>query len=229
MWYDTDMGCPHRKNDGQKGDETMFYIENNKIEPGELLFADDFRSAPLCENWEITGGEWKTENGVCIGLYRENAGGLIYSKRQFPGDVMLDFYAEIVPPCTNDLNFSFRARGWDYEKGDADIGYIAGLNGWYINRTGIERYPELNITAMTEAFKAESGREYHIQTGIVGRVAFIAVDGVVVVSLMDPHPIDREDCCRVGLGTYCSHIRFRDFRLYRPTVTPVEMRYTPVF
>jgi len=209
----------------------MLYVGSNIVEPGELLFHDDFNNTNLAERWEITGGEWTSGNGCCTGLYRENAGGLIYTREGFEDakDIMLDFYGTIISPCTNDLNFSFRTSGWNYEVGDADVGYICGINGWYINRTGIERYPECKLFGWTEAFKAESDREYHIQAGIVDGKCFIAIDGVMITTLADPDPIDREDCNRVGLGTFCSHIRFRDFKVYRPTVKPIELSYTAEF
>lgn len=207
----------------------MLYVGKNTVEPGELLFADDFTDPDLEKNWEITGGSWKSGDGTCLGVYRENGGGLIYSHRQFPGDVMLDFYGTILSPCHNDLNWSFRARGWDYAVNDADTGYIAGLNGWYIDRTGIEKYPGCYLQALTESFKAEADREYHIQTGIIGSTCFLAVDGHMIVTLSDPDPITAPDCNRVGLGTYCSQIRFRDFRVYRPLVVPQHMFYVPAF
>ena len=207
----------------------MFYVGFEGVEPGELLFHDDFTDKDLTKNWEITGGEWTCGDGVCTGIYRENAGGLIYTHRQFPGDIMLDFYGTIIPPCNNDLNFAFRARGWDYQVGDADVSYIGGLNGWYINRSGIEKYPDLKLQALCQHFEAESDREYHIQTGIIGSTAFLAVDGKLLLQLSDPDPILQEDCNRVGLGTYCSHIRFRDFKVYRPKLTHTPMEYVPNF
>ncbi len=208
---------------------TMLYVNCEKLEIGELLFRDDFTNGDLGVNWEISGGDWSCENGICKGVYRENGGGLIYTHRQFPGDIMLDFYGTIISPCNNDLNFSFRANGWNYEKNDADIGYIGGLNGWYINRTGIEKYPGCYLAALTERFKAESDVEYHIQTGIAGSTCFLAVDGEMIITLNDPDPITADDCCRVGLGTYCSQIHFRDFRVYRPRLTHVPMHYIPKF
>jgi hypothetical protein len=207
----------------------MLYVECDRIEPGELLFHDDFTDPDLEKRLEVSGGDWKCENGYCTGVYRENGGGLIYTLEQFPGDVMLDFYGTIIPPCHNDLNFSFRARGWDYEKNDADVGYIAGLNGWWIDRTGIERYPECALRSLCEYFKAEPGREYHIQTGIVNSICFLAVDGNMILTMADPDPIIAEDCNRVGLGTYCSQIQFRDFKVYRPIVTHEAMEYVPNF
>lgn len=207
----------------------MLYIGCDSIEAGELLFHDDFTDPDLEKRWEITGGEWKCENGICTGVYRINGGGLIYTHEQIPGDIMLDFYGRIIPPCSNDLNFTYRAKGWDYAANDADTGYISGLNGWYLNRAGIEKYKELKLQALCEHFKIESGKEYHIQAGIVGSTCFLAVDGEMVVTLSDPDPISDPDCNRVGLGTYCSQIEFRDFKVYRPVVKHVPMRYTPNF
>ena len=203
-----------------------FYKDHGffEITPGELLFADDFRD-PALAKWEITGGEWIAGDGTCLGRYREDGGGLIYSRAQIPGDVLLDFYGTILGPCNNDLNFSYRARGWDYEKNDADIGYISGLNGWYRQLAGIERYPELKLQSLCENFRAVPDKEYHLQAGIIGNICFLAVDGQMLLTLTDPDPIDRPDCNRVGLGTFCSQIRFRDFRVYRPQLTFTRTEY----
>lgn len=198
------------------------------ITPGELLFADDFPTGPIDDRWEISGGDWSSENGVLTGCFRGNGGGLIYSLGQYPGDIMLDYYGEMIAPCDNDLNFTFRADGWDYAKNDASIGYIGGLNGWWNGHAGLEKYPDLRLQALC-GFHAEAGREYHIQAGIVDSTCFLAVDGQLIVTLSDPDPITAPDCARVGLGTYCSQIRVRNFRLYRPHVEHIERSYTPNF
>lgn len=198
------------------------------ITPGELLFADDFPTGPIDDRWEITGGEWTAEDGVLTGVFRGNGGGLIYSLKQYPGDIMLDYYGRMVSPCDNDLNFSFRADGWDFENNDAHIGYIGGLNGWWNGHAGLEKYPGLHLQALS-GFHAEPDREYHIQTGIVGSTCFLAVDGQLIVTLSDPDPITAPDCNRVGIGTYCSHIQVRNFRIYRPNVEFVDRFYTPKF
>ena len=206
----------------------VFYLRDQEIREGELLFREDF-SAGWQKRWEISGGEWNAENGVLDGLYRGNAGGLIYTRAQFPGDIILDFTGRMIAPCNNDLNFSFRARGWDYEKGDAAQGYIAGLNGWWKNRAGIERYPECTLFVMNGTFVAESDRDYHIQAGIVDTMCFILVDGELVVLLSDPNPITGPESCRVGLGTYCSHVQFRDLKIFRAESRPADLFYTPAF
>ena len=206
----------------------MISFMKTDIACGELLFADDFSSCDLSKNWEVTGGQWEAKDGILIGRYRGNGGGLIYSRQQFPGDILLDFYGTMLSPCDNDLNFTFRADGWDYQKNDASVGYIGGLNGWWTKQAGIERYPSCELHAMS-GFRGVSGKEYHIQTGIIGKRCFLAVDGEVVVELGDPDPIHDPKCNRVGLGTYCSQIAFRDFKVYRPVVTPVDRTYVPKF
>lgn len=205
----------------------MFYVHRYRVVPeeSEILLEDPFTEKSLAENWEITGGEWKAENGVLTGVNHENGGALIYSRRQFPGDVMLDFYGAMVPPCRNDLNFCWRSRGWDTAKNDADIGYIAGIGGWWTGRTGVERYPDCAIFALSGSLSPEAGREYHIQAGMIGPMCFVAVDGVVVLEMRDPDPIADPDCNRVGLGTYCSRIRFRALRVARPKWTLENLSY----
>ena len=197
------------------------------IAPGEVLFADDFPTGDISDRWEVTGGEWEARDGILTGTFRGNGGGLIYSRKQYPGDILLDFYGTMLPPCDNDLNFTFRARGWDDDM-DKLTGYIGGLNGWWTKQAGLERYPGCCPRALG-GFRGEAGREYHIQTGIVGNLCFLFVDGDLQVTLEDPAPLNAPDCARVGLGTYCSQIAFRRFRLYRAEHSVVERVYVPAF
>ena len=206
----------------------MLSIMKMDISAGELLFADDFPTGDISDRWEVSGGEWTARDGVLTGLFRGNGGGLIYSREQYPGDILLDFYGTMVAPCDNDLNFTFRADGWDYAKNDASIGYIGGLNGWWTKQAGLEKYPSCALRAFG-GFRGESGREYHIQTGIVGTTLFLAVDGRIEVVMNDADPITAENCARVGLGTYCSKIEFRRFRVYRAVKTDVPRAYQPLF
>ena len=185
--------------------ENTLLVYNQRVACKELLFETGFAEG-WEQDFEIPRGSWKAENGVLTGEYLAEGGALIYTRRPFPGDILLDFYARMIPPCSNDLNFTFRARGWDYEKDDADLGYIAGLNGWWTGQLGIEKYPSCSPQALTRAFQAVPGTEYHIQAGITGSRCFIAIDGSVLLELSDPNPLDAPDCCRAGLGVYLSLI-----------------------
>ncbi|MBQ7566368.1 MAG: hypothetical protein IJT18_04535 [Oscillospiraceae bacterium] len=198
------------------------------VRAGELLFEDRFTDPDLTKNWEVPCGEWTAGDGKLIGRFRKDDGSLIYSRRQFPGDIILDFTGRMLSPCDNDLNFTFRADGWNYEDTAKLTGYIGGLNGWWTKRAGLERYPGPTLRALGD-FVAEPERDYHIQTGIAGDTLFLAVDGKLLLTLTDPDPIASPDCARVGLGVYCSQIEFRDFRVYRADVEHVARGYTARF
>lgn len=213
------------------GDNIMITVDCNKLllEKSKILYDKPFSEDSLHSDWEITGGEWWVEDGVLNGRFRGNGGGLIYSKENYPGDIMLDFYGRTVAPCNNDLNFTWCAAGWDYERNDADISYIAGLQGWWEGKAGIERYPQCALSSKTEIFQYTPGEFYHIQAGIVKGVSFIFVNGKLVIDLRDPDPIDSKKYGKIGFGTYCSFNQYKNFKLYRLASEKASFTYTPNF
>ena len=68
---------------------------------GMLPFADTYD----LEQLELASGSWGIENGALVGRFRGNGGGICYTKRSFPGDILIDFYGTMLSPCNNDLNF----------------------------------------------------------------------------------------------------------------------------
>lgn len=180
------------------------------------------------QQFELATGEWQIQDGTLVGRFRGNGGGICYTKKSFPGDIMIDFYGTMIPPCDNDLNFVFKTEGWDYDNGDAGRGFIGGLNGWYEKKAGIEKYPLCHTRALA-SFDGKAGQEYHIQAGYVEDTAFLFVDGRLIMEMRDPQPEEFKDLGRVGLGTYCSQIRFRHLKVYRPVSQPVQQVYTPLF
>lgn len=199
-------------------------IYNRTVTWKELLFSCDFQTGWEKE-FEIPRGEWNAQDGVLTGKYWKDGGALIYTFQRFPGDIMLDFYGRILPPCRNDLNFTFRAQGWDYENDDAAEGYIGGLNGWWTGQLGVEKYPSCRPQALTRAFYAEPGREYHIQAGICASRCFVAVDHRVLLEMEDPSPLADSEHSRVGLGVYAGQIAFRQFRVYRLSWKELPLSY----
>ncbi|WP_195543227.1 LamG domain-containing protein [Massiliimalia timonensis] len=196
-----------------------------------ILLEDDFSNPFLSENWDLehSTGEWWVEDGWLTGRHRGNSGGLLYSKKGYPGNVLLDFEARTVPPCDNDLNFTWCSEGWDYHANDAGIGYIAGLNGWWEKKAGIEHYPECKMRSTTTLFTLVPGQTYHIQAGSIDGLCFIFVDGKLVIEASDPDPIDSNRFNRVGFGTYASFIQYRNFKLRQISWKPVVMEYTVEF
>ena len=194
----------------------MLYLLEKEIDlqNSKILFEDDFSDINLSKNWDIGRGDWKVNEGWLEGSYPENGGGLIYSKQSFDCWVMMDFEARTVPPSCNDLNFSWNSEGWDAKANDAGVGYIAGIGGWYENKTGIERYPECDIRSMTQAFQLEAGKTYHVQAGSINGHCFIFANSKLIIEVDDPNPIDTSKYGKVGLGVYASRIQFRNLKVY---------------
>ena len=94
------------------------------LDKGELLL-----SLPFADTYDLEQLEHRKRSSGR--RFRGNGGGICYTKRSFPGDILIDFYGTMLSPCNNDLNFVLKAEGWDYERNDAARGFIGGLNGWY--------------------------------------------------------------------------------------------------
>ena len=196
----------------------------------EVLYNRPFSETSLQEDFEAASGHWYIDtDGWLTGIYRENGGGLIYSKKSYDCDTIMEFDAKTVPPCCNDLNFVFKTCGWDYAKNDADRGYIAGLGGWWADKTGIEKYPSCLPRALTPLFPLEAGKEYHIVAGSIDGHCFIFVDGQLIIEMTDPTPEDFADCGRIGFGTYASHIKYTNFTLYKAYYEYRELSYPSDF
>lgn len=178
--------------------------------------------------FECASGDWSIEDGALVGRFRGNSGGICYTKESFPGDILIDFWGTMLSPCKNDLNFVIKSEGWDYVKNDAGRGFIGGLNGWYDGKAGFEKYPMCKTRALVP-FSAEADREIHIQAGYCKDTAFLVVNGNLVVEVNDPNPEEFAGLGRIGLGTYCSQVRFRNLRILRPAWIEIEQRYTPAF
>ncbi len=181
----------------------------------------------LNRDWEYKNGEWKVENGWICGKHTGNSGGILYSKQHFYGNILLEFEGRTVVPCDNDLNFTWRAAGWDDEKDDAGVSYIGGLAGWWESKTGIEHYPECRCRSVTSLLPFEAGKTYFIQAGDIDGHCFIFVDGKLVIEMFDPDPITAYG--KVGLGTYASQIEVRNFRIRQIKSFPNTLAYTPSF
>lgn len=195
----------------------------------EILLEGPRTQEELEQEWEFSQGEWNIQDGWICGKHKGNSGGILYSRRSFAEDVLLEFEGRTVPPCSNDLNFTWCAQGWDAAAGDAGISYIAGLAGWWENKVGIERYPDCRVRAATPLFGFEPGRTYFIQAGSVVGHCFVFIDGKLGIELFDPEPIDPCRYGKVGIGTYASWIQVRNFRVRSICSRPLYQEYAPQF
>ena len=162
--------------------------------------------------WSVKSGNWHYEDGFIVGDEPENKGGILFSKEFYNDNVMLTCIGKTVLPSTNDLNAVFCSR-WDEETDYLGSSYVCGLNGWYENKSGIERNEvgcESMLYSTTSAFRYEPGTEIEMTFGAIDGHCFLVVDDLLVTELIDPNPIKGG---HVGFSAYCTKIALKDIKI----------------
>ena len=69
------------------------HLLNKNVYPdkSELLLSLPFSTASDLEQLELASGSWGIENGALVGRFRGNGGGICYTRKSFPGDILIDF------------------------------------------------------------------------------------------------------------------------------------------
>jgi len=198
------------------------------LDRSELLCRATITSDSLRTDWRIYGGDWNVEDGWLTGKNPDNCPGMIIHRDDFPGNVMVDFEARTVLPCTHDIDFMWNGS-WDEATDQRGLAYVGGLEGWWGGKVGIEKSPEYKLNALTPLFPFEPSRSYHIQGGSIDGHCFVFVDGRLAIELTDPDPIDSARYAKIGFEAYCSHIQIRNVKIWRLAWEPVEASYIPEF
>ena len=176
--------------------------------------------------WYDKGGKWYYENGYLIGEEPENKGGILLSKQVFDKNVMLSFTVSSVLPATRDLNAIFNTT-WDDEINYLKKSYITGLNGWYEGKSGIERFPEDGLRALTPLYEYTPGTEVRIDTGAIDGHCFLFADGKLIAELIDPDPI--APFGHVGFSPYSTILKIKDIVVREIYYENIVQSYEPEF
>ncbi|RAP75313.1 hypothetical protein [Paenibacillus montanisoli] len=192
----------------------MIHLLHKQVDPRKcpILYETSFEQEQELDNWRMCSGEWWVENGWLHGRNPLNAPGVLLSKRDFPGNVLVEFEGRTVLPSTHDINLMWNAS-WDEEKNMRGAAYVAGLEGWWEGKIGLEKSPEYVLNAATPLFDFEPGRTYFIQAGSIDGHCFVCVDGKLLLELTDYEPIDSAVHAKVGFEAYASYIQLRNVRI----------------
>lgn len=175
--------------------------------------------------WDAKLGHWEHKDGYLIGSEPGNFGGILLSKAFYEGNVMLRFKMASVLPATRDLNAVF-CTTWDDSVNYLKKAYVVGFNGWYENKSGIERFPESELRALTPLYHYEPGKEIEIITGAIDGHCFLIADGVLVQELIDKNPIRGG---HIGFSPYSTVLKIRDIEVREICWEPRTQYYTPEF
>ena len=207
-------------------------MENEILLLGKKIFWDksevllDYQPDEKWQDvWDAKLGHWECKDGYLIGSEPGNFGGILLSKQSFQDNVMMRFKMSTVLPATRDLNAVF-CTTWDDSVNYLKKSYVVGLNGWYENKSGIERFPEEEMRALSSLYQYTPGTEVEILTGAIDGHCFLFADGVLVQELIDRDPI-----CggHVGFSPYSTILKIRDIQVRKITWEKRTQIYEPEF
>lgn len=193
-----------------------------------ILFNDTIIQESLYRDWTIHHSEWYVEKGWLFGKNRGNHPGMAILKKSFPGNVLVEFEASTVDPSTHDINVMWNGE-WVESTDKRGVAYVAGLQGWWTGKVGIEKSPDYRFMAGTPLLDFHPGQVYRIQAGSIDGHCFIFAYGRLLLEAMDPDPIDNQKYTRVGLEAYSSWIKVRNVVIRQISWKAVDMCYEAEF
>jgi hypothetical protein len=198
------------------------------VQASQVLYNQPLSKEHFDQDWSTHNSQWWVQDGWLCGKNPENAPGMAILRQDFPGNVMVQFEARTVLPSTHDIDVMWNGQ-WLDDTNQRGTAYVAGLQGWWVGKVGLEKSPDYKLTATTGLFPFEAGRIYQILVGSIDGHMFVVVDGKLVLELTDPDPIDSQKFAKVGFEAYASHIQVRNIIIRQVAWRPVEMKYAPQF
>ncbi len=198
------------------------------LDDSELLFTKASFQPEDIDLFSIHHSEWHIEDGWLIGRNPGNHPGMAILKQSFPGNILVEFEAMTILPSTHDINVMWNGE-WIDSLDQRGTAYVAGLEGWWNGKVGMERSPDYKLMLGTPLFDFVPGKLYKIHAGSIDGHCFILADGKLLLEGMDPDPINNEKYDRVGFEAYASHIKLRNVVIRKISWKPLEMRYESEF
>lgn len=194
-------------------------LDSSKILYGKPVSEKSFR-----EEWTIHHSKWEVKDGWLEGENPGNWPGMTVLKQDFPGNVLVEFEAQTILPSSHDINVMWNGE-WLPKTDQRGLAYVAGLQGWWTGKVGIEKSNEYKFMLGTPLYNFEPGKIYKIQAGSIDGHCFILADGKLLLEGMDPNPIDNQKYTKVGFEAYCSKIRIRNIVIRQISWEAVDMKY----
>ena len=200
---------------------TNLYLDESEV----LYEKSEFTEADLHEAFDIKSGEWYVEDGWVVGKNPQMNPGMIVSKDDYFGDVLLELKAKMVAPSTHDINVMINGEFTD-KRGMA---YVTGLEAFWHGCIGFEKSPEYKLVVGTGMLDFDPNEEYLLQFGNAGGVLFTLVNGRLGLMVQDPDPIDTSKYGKIGFEAFSSWWKFKDVKVKKLKYERVGENYNPEF
>lgn len=199
---------------------------NLLLDESEVLYEkSEFTEKDLHDAFDIKSGEWYVEDGWVVGKNPQMNPGMIVSKDDYFGDVMLELRAKMVAPSTHDINVMINGEFTD-KRGNA---YVTGLEAFWHGCIGFEKSPEYKLVVGTGMLDFDPNEEYLLQFGNAGGVLFTLVNGRLGLMVQDPDPIDTSKYGKIGFEAFSSWWKFKDVKVKKLKYERLGENYNPEF
>ncbi len=198
------------------------------LDSSKVLYNKPLDQVEFAKEWTIHHSDWKVADGWLIGENKGNWPGMAILKQDFPGNVLVEFEAQTILPSSHDINVMWNGE-WLAATDQRGIAYVAGLQGWWTGKVGIEKSNDYKFMVGTPLLNFKPGKLYKIMAGSIDGQCFIFADGKLLLEAMDPNPIDNQKYAKIGFEAYCSKIKIRNIVIRQIAWEPVEMKYEPEF
>ena len=199
------------------------------LKNSEVIFEkESFCRKCFDEIFEVKCGEWTVEDGWAVGKNHKMSPGMIVSRDNFFGDVMVEITAKMVAPSTHDINVMINGE-WDEEKNERGLAYVAGVEAFWHGNVGFEKSPEYKLTAATPLFKFDPEAEHNFKMGNADGKIFVLVDDELCLEITDPDPLDTSKYGKIGFEAYSSWWKFKGLKVYKLKYEKIEEYYNPEF
>ena len=199
------------------------------LKGSEVLYEkENFDKESFDEFFDIKTGQWSIEDGWIIGKNPDMCPGMIVSKDDFFGDIMVEITAKMVSPSTHDINVMIHGE-WDEEKDERGLAYVSGLEAFWHGNIGFEKSPEYKLTAATSLFNFDPEKEHNFKMGNIGSKVFVLIDGELCLEVTDPEPIDVNRYGKIGFEAFSSWFKFKNLKVYNLKYDRVKEYYNPEF
>ena len=199
-------------------------LKNSRL----LHQVESFDDAAFAENFEVKSGTWYAEDGWLVGKNPQMNPGMIVSRGDYFGNVLVEITAKMVAPATHDINVMINGS-WDEEKDERGLAYVAGVEAFWHGQVGFEKSPEYKLTAATPLFEFDPEKEHNFKMGNVEGKVFVLVDDWLCLEVSDPEPLDTAKYGKIGFEAYSSWWKFRDLKVYRLAFEKIIEYYNPEF
>ncbi len=182
--------------------------EKNLLLDFSSFSPDDWTIIRHSPRWQVTS------EAIVGGEAGETAHGQIFYRTPVPGDIVMEFDAELIGDCDHDIIWWW---GTSLDRDPWGEGYLGCIGGWWNNLSGIEKSPDFEPSCIVPTTPVRPRTVYHIISGGAGSMQFIFVDGALSCYMTDPDPATRRGGY-FGFGVFESHVRYSNLKIYRPRV-----------